>query len=296
MRIPPDIMLLDGATGTELDRRGVDVSLPLWSARAIPDAPDVLQAVHREYLEAGAHAITACTFRTHRRSLAKVGQGHRAEALTRRAVEIACAARDEVNSDAIVLGSVAPLEDCYRPDLVPHPGEVAREHAEMIRAQLDAGADMILIETMNNRAESVAAAGEAARLAPSRWIISFCTKSHGPPGLLLSGQPLTDLLPTFAESFAVCVNCIAPESASAQIRLIRTLLPEHVRVGAYANIGEADPSGQWVSTDAIGPDRYAALAEQWLDAGATIVGGCCGTTPDTIRAVAARLATRVHAG
>ncbi len=63
------ILLLDGATGTELGRRGVDIRLPLWSARALLDAPEVLAGIHRDYLEAGAGAITANTFRTHHRSL-----------------------------------------------------------------------------------------------------------------------------------------------------------------------------------------------------------------------------------
>ncbi len=74
---------IDGATGSELDRRGVDLSLPLWSSRALLDAPEVLAEVHRDYLSAGAEAITAATFRTHRRSLEKAGLGERAAELER---------------------------------------------------------------------------------------------------------------------------------------------------------------------------------------------------------------------
>ena len=91
------ILLLDGATGTELDRRGVDISLPLWSARAIVDAPQILQDIHSDYLAAGANVITANTFRTHRRSLAKAGLGDQAGALSRQAVEIAKRARTPVS-------------------------------------------------------------------------------------------------------------------------------------------------------------------------------------------------------
>ena len=103
------ILLLDGATGTELERRGVDISLPLWSARALLDAPQVLQDIHSDYLAAGANAITANTFRTHSRSLAKAGLGDQAGALSRQAGEIDNRARDEHNPDAIVLVSIAPL-------------------------------------------------------------------------------------------------------------------------------------------------------------------------------------------
>ncbi|MFB3138728.1 MAG: homocysteine S-methyltransferase family protein [Phycisphaerales bacterium] len=285
----PKPLLLDGATGTELGRRGVDISLPLWSARALLEAPEVLHAIQHDFLTAGADAITANTFRTHRRSLAKAGMGHRAPELTRLAVEIAKAGRDERKPDAIVLGSVAPLEDCYQPALAPDEPTCRAEHAEMIGNLLDAGVDLVLIETMNNLPEARAAACEAQRLAPSKWIISFCTKSHGPAGVLLSGESVSDLLGELHDAYAVGVNCVAAPSVEAQVRFLRDALPDHVRIIAYANVGYADGAGNWVITDAVDPTRYAQYAQRWIDAGATIVGGCCGTTPRTIQAIADRL-------
>jgi S-methylmethionine-dependent homocysteine/selenocysteine methylase len=250
-----EILLLDGATGTELGRRGVDITLPLWSARALLDAPDVLAEIHREYLEAGAGAVTANTFRTHRRSLAKAGLGDQAPALTRRAVEIARAARDAHRPEALVLGSVAPLEDCYEPWLAPEAAACRAEHAEIVGHLLEAGADGILIETMNNLTEARAAAdAESAD-----------------------------------DAGAVGVNCVAAPHVEAQVRYLRQALPDGVRIMAYANVGYADEAGNWVCTDAADPARFADYARRWVDAGATIVGGCCGTTPDTIRAVAEQL-------
>ncbi len=285
----PKPLLLDGATGTELGRRGVDISLPLWSARALLEAPDVLHAIHHDFLAAGADAVTANTFRTHRRSLARAEMGDRAADLTRQAVGIAKAARDERKPDAIVLGSVAPLEDCYQPALAPDEATCRAEHAEMIGNLLDAGVDLVLIETMNNLPEARAAAREAQRLAPSKWIISFCTKSLGPAGILLSDEPLSDLLGELHDAYAVGVNCVAAPSVEAQVRFLRDALPDHVRIIAYANIGYADEAGNWVITDAVDPAQYAQYAQRWIDAGATIIGGCCGTTPATIQAIADRL-------
>jgi len=289
MTVTPQILLLDGATGTELDRRGVDISLPLWSARAIVDAPQVLQDVHSEYLAAGATAITANTFRTHRRSLAKAGLGDQAGELTRQAVEIAKRARDEHNSDALVFGSIAPLEDCYRPDLSPDESVCRREHAEMIDHLLEAGVDLLLIETMNNVAEARAAITEAQQRAPGKWIVSFCLRNEGEPGILLSGESVSQLSDELSEAYAVGVNCTAAHVTAPQVAALRELLPGKVRIAAYANIGYADESGNWISTDAINPQRYAQYAMQWIDAGATVVGGCCGTTPQTISAIAALL-------
>lgn len=282
----PSVLVLDGATGTELDRRGCDVSLPLWSARALLSSNPVLEQIHREYLEAGAGAVTANTFRTHRRTLAREGLGERASELTRRAVQIARRARDQVRPEALVLGSVAPLEDCYRPDLAPDPESCRREHGEMVGHLADASADMILIETMNNIAEASAAASSARARLPGRWMISFCTRSEGPAGVLLSGEPLRPMLAELGDAFAVGVNCVAAPAVEAQVEFLRDALPGSCRVLAYANVGHADQEGNWVITDAIDAAHFAAYARRWVEAGASIVGGCCGTTPATIRAVA----------
>jgi S-methylmethionine-dependent homocysteine/selenocysteine methylase len=281
------VLLLDGATGTELGRRGVDISLPLWSARAIIDAPRVLEAVHRDYLEAGADIVTACTFRTHRRSLAKAGLGGQARELTQRAVEIALRARDAVNPRAWVVGSVAPLEDCYRPELAPPFEQCACEHREMIVNLLDAGVDGILIETQNTLREAAAASAQAIELVkhPACWMISFCTRSDGPPNILLSGETPTDVLPSLAGAFSVGVNCAAAPAIESQVKLLRMLVPPATRVSAYANVGRASAAGEWIATDAVDPNVYAQHAARWIAAGASIVGGCCGTTPATIRAL-----------
>src|SRR5262245_11384346 len=128
-------ILLDGATGTELNRRGVSTDLPLWSARALLEAPPALSEVHADYARAGAEFVTADTFRTHRRSLARGGQGQRAAELTRLAVSLARAAAQRAAPERaiFVAGSQAPLEDCYSPELVPPQAECEQEHAEMAR-------------------------------------------------------------------------------------------------------------------------------------------------------------------
>ena len=274
----------DGATGSELERRGIDLSLPLWSSRALIDAPEILAAVHRDYLTAGAEAITTATFRTHRRSLEKAGLGDRAAELTRQAVEIAMRVRDEERPDALVFGSVAPLEDCYRPDLVPDEETCLREHTELMEHLVAAGADLILIETMNQLGEARAAVQAARLVAPGKWMISFCTRSDGPPGVLLSGEELAPLLSQLGDARAVGVNCVAANAIVDQVGLLRGALPE-TPILAYGNIGHADEDGNWISSDAIHPDDYVAHVATWIDAGATLVGGCCGTTPEHIRVI-----------
>lgn len=283
------ILILDGPTGTELARRGVDVSRREWSARANRDAPDVVQQIHEDYLRAGAGAITTNTFRTHERSLAEGDLAGASSMLINAAVRAAEAARDAVRPDALILGSVGPLEDCYEPQLAPNADVCRREHIQQIRRLLDAGVDRILIETMNNQHEAIAAAQAAQELAPGAWMISFCMHVDSPPGTLLSGEPLADLLPQLDRAAAIGVNCVDATTMTAQVRLLRALVPSEIAIMAYGNVGRPDDDGRWTQQDAVEPKRYAEYAHQWRDAGATIIGGCCGTTPETIRAVVDRL-------
>ena len=146
----PEPILLDGATGTELARRGVNTGLPLWSANALlnDDGMRVLHQIHTDYLKAGAEIITANTFRTHVRALAPSGNGHRALELTRRAVEIARTAIDEASEDVprFVAGSISTLEDCYIPSMVPPDDECRAEHSERVHHLIESGVDLLLLE------------------------------------------------------------------------------------------------------------------------------------------------------
>ena len=285
-----EIVVLDGATGTELDRLGLDLSMPLWSARAMEDAPDKLRQVHRIYLESGAGAIITNTFRTHRRSLAKAGLGSESGRLTRLAVDIAREAIEETSCSSLLLGSVAPLEDCYSPSLSPGFDICHEEHGWLIADLVESGVDGILIETMCTGHESLAASRAAQEKAPGRWGISFCLDERAEePGMLQDGTRLSSLIPDILEASFIGINCVSAIGMGEQVRHLRTHLPDSMPIMAYGNVGYADEEGGWISTDAIEPDIYAAYAMDWIERGASIVGGCCGTTPASIAAIRSTL-------
>jgi S-methylmethionine-dependent homocysteine/selenocysteine methylase len=272
--------LLDGATGTELERRGVPSALPLWSAHALLTAPDVVREVHRDYARAGADALTANTFRTQARALAHAGLDARAGELTALAVRLAReGAHAGGREDALVLGSASPLEDCYRPERVPDDASLAREHAAHARHLVRAGADAILVETMNSAREAEAAL-RAAREAGAPALVSFvCT----PGARLLSGEPLADAIARVAPlaPLAVGVNC-APWSELAAC--LPTLRAAGLPFFAYGNLGA--PRADGLRTHDASPLELAAHAAAWIEAGAAAVGGCCGTTPAHVAALA----------
>jgi len=280
-------IILDGAMGTELQARGCDVSLPLWSAKPLIERPDVVRHIHIDNIDCGADIITANSFRTQRRTFEKADYklngfdfAGTAKEVTTSAVDLA---KDAVmiasDEDVLVAGCIASLEDSYRPDLVPDPEALKAEHYEHIKNLVDAGADILLAETLTNISE-ISAVIEQLQKFDLEYMISITPRNETE---LLSGESIADAMNIINSSraSAVLVNCIHPsivEHVLAQLKQL-TGLP----IGAYANIGdpnykEGDPMQKTVT-----PDEYLNYAKKWKLAGARIIGGCCGTTPVYIR-------------
>jgi S-methylmethionine-dependent homocysteine/selenocysteine methylase len=281
------LLLLDGATGTELERRGVRTALPLWSAPALFEHPDLVEQIHADYASAGAELITANTFRTQRRTLARGGLGERAAELTRRAVELARRGAHAGARPAFVVGSAPTLEDCYRPDLVPDPRALEREHAEHARNLADAGVDAVLVETMNTAREAVAATRAVAELGLVPLVSFVC----GEGARLLSGEELAASADAACEAGAraVLVNCLPPSHVTACLPVLARC---GVPFGVYANLGAPNDDTGFTRSDDCSPGDFAAHAARWAAAGAQLVGGCCGTAPAHIHAIAAELERR----
>jgi S-methylmethionine-dependent homocysteine/selenocysteine methylase len=266
------ITILDGPLGTELAARGVPTPAPAWSAFALDHAPEVVAAIHRDYAAAGAAVHTATTFRTRPR---QVGDGW--EDLARRAVALA---RGAVPPGHRVAGSLAPLEDCYRPDLSPR--DPRPEHRALARVLASAGVDLLLCETFPHVGEALVAVEEAVATGVETWA-SF---TAGPDGSLLTPAEIEEGACEAARrgAAAVLVNCTA---ATRILPYVERLASAGVPFGVYANAGSPDEGLGW--TGAPDAARYAELARTWARAGATIVGGCCGTGPAHIRAIARAL-------
>jgi S-methylmethionine-dependent homocysteine/selenocysteine methylase len=277
---PP--LLLDAAMGTELQRRDADTKLPLWSAAALVRDPELVWTIHSDEVSAGADILTANTFRTHARSLAKAGLAERSGELGALAVQLAHQAAAAPGRDIFVAGSLSPLEDCYRPDLVPDDAALAREHGAQARFLAEAGVDLILAETHNTIREAVA----ALRAAKATGLPVFVSLVTDGSGRLLSGESIADaaraLLPL--EPDALGVNCVPAARLAGDLAALAAAAPG-VPLLAYGNLGLPDDSRGWAFTEELSPEEYAETARGWIERGARIVGGCCGTTPAHSRAL-----------
>jgi S-methylmethionine-dependent homocysteine/selenocysteine methylase len=287
------MLVIDGAMGTMLAARGHRVDGPAFSAPAVFESPDAVSRLHAEYAAAGATVHTAATFRAtpaaldaHARASGRPVPS--AEAVVREAVSLA---RRAVPSTHRVAGSLASTADCYR------PGEVARDarasHREQVRRLAAAGVDLILCETFADADEAAIALAEARATGLPVWVA-------------LTGGPDTELLQVAdirraAERMvtggasAVLINCTRAVSTGAFVRALSGL---PVPFGAYANAGKPEDGLGWVPDWGVPPPsskelaimafNYSKVAEEWVDNGATVLGGCCGTTPDHIAALSTR--------
>jgi len=273
-------LILDGAMGTELQRRGANTGLPLWSAEALVISPGLVQQVHEEYIAAGADIITTNTFRTTRRTFLRTGLPDRSNQLTRIALGLARQARERFpHREILVAGSMAPLEDCYRPELVPSTRELEQEHAELAARLADGGADFLLLETIGTVREA-AAACRAATGTGKEVVVSFLCNSEGD---LYGGEPLQDAVAAVLpfRPTALSINCVSPrvmDKAVAKLRGASTL-----PFGVYANVGQPGEEHGKVLVCDVSEGEYGLFALAWYHQGAAIIGGCCGTTPEYIR-------------
>lgn len=287
LKLPARPILLDGGMGRELRFRGIDVMTSIWSARALIDAPAVVREVHSDFIGAGADIITINSYGIVKSNLAWAGIEDRFAELNLKACSLAKEARDESGRDILIAGSLPPLAGSYRPDRVGKFEEIEplyREQAEVLAPHVD----LLLCETMSSADEGRAAAAAATSTGKPVWV---CWTLHEDrSGRLRSEEDISEAFRVLADwpTAGVLANCCAPESIT---RAMPQLKQTGLRyIGGYANTfqpipREWDLSGDKKTDGSLGlrgdldPDSYAAHANDWLNAGATVIGGCCGTRP-----------------
>lgn len=267
------MILLDGPMGTELAVRGVETPAPTWSAAALDTAPQVVRAIHVEYMKAGAQVHRTNTFRAQPR-LFPERYGALVETAVRLAREAVAEAGASTNERPRVAGSMAPIADCYRPDLSPPKDEARALHRTLAVALADAGVDLLVCETFPHAVEVCVAVEEAARTGLETW----AALTAGPDGSLMTPEAMEraarDCISAGAAAVLVCCT-----GASLTHAYVDRLARIDVRFGAYANAGAAEDALGWGADPSVAARRYADLAERWLERGASIVGSCCGTGP-----------------
>jgi homocysteine S-methyltransferase len=282
-----EVVILDGATGTELQRRGVPMHGVCWSATALTSHPHVVRQIHEDYIRAGADIIITNTFSTDRPTLKLADIGDQARDLTLHAVALAKDARDSAADRPVcIAGSMARHGEGL--ERAPTPDEAKAAYRELAHLLAEGGVDLIMLEMMRD-IESTALAIEAAvSTGLPTWVGFSCKLSDdGSDVVLLDSrgesfaEALDTLMPLGASLVSVMHSDIAATDAALSVVRERWSGPS----GAYPQAGRM-VMPNWQFEDAIAPDEYLSIARAWVDSGVQVVGGCCGIGPQHIRALA----------
>lgn len=279
-----DVIIMDGGTGTEMEKRGVPMEEKGWSASSTIAQPDTLRQIHEDYIRAGADIIITNTFSTSRHVLEPCGLGDKFVEINSTAARLAVEARKNVaDRDVWVAGSISTTTFGNEQP----PQEVARQNFnEQADILAEGGVDFIVLEMMRDIEYTNIAVDAAQRTGLPIWI-GYSTGINEEGRVILPFFRGGEL--TLAEALQAISTDVTPlvsimHTLTEDIEPSLAVLKENWSgaMGIYAHSGEfVMPNWQFI--DMITPEDYATEARKWVDAGVQMIGGCCGIGPDHIR-------------
>lgn len=290
-----EITILDGATGTELEKRGASMDDAAWCATATATHPEMVREVHEDYIRAGADVVITNTFPAAKHVLEEAGLGDRFRELNAKAAELACEARENVGREGVyVAGSIstfpARLDHGYDPD-----EETARSnYREQAEVLAESGVDLIALEMMRDLEQASYAVDAAVETGLPVWVGFSCKRTEDGTVVIWDGHDTlaeaVDELSRWEISLISIMHTLFEDTGPA----LRELKERwNGPVGAYPHYGEfVMPNWQFIDT--VSPEYFAEEAQSWIDLGAQVVGGCCGIGPEHIRALKKKLPERIQ--
>jgi homocysteine S-methyltransferase len=285
-----DVVVIDGGTGTEIQRRGVAMHGETWCAQANIDEPDVVRDVHEQYIAAGAELIIANTYATSPLLFDHLGRGDDVERIDRLAVELArqaSAGRVPVGGSISVMRPVVAGGDrneVFRNWTEERACDLYRRKAETMAAS---GVDVLVMEMMRDTDYSVWATEAAIATGFPVWV--GIAVEHGPDGELVGASRPDCSLDAIVDALAplgpdlIAIMHSSPHDTGPALDVVRTRTD--ARLGAYPESGYFEmPNWRFVEIDV---DDLVTRTRGWIDQGARVVGGCCGITPDHIAGLVA---------
>lgn len=300
-------VILDGGLATELERRGADLTDALWSARLLLDDPGLIADVHRDYLAAGADVITTASYQASIEGFGRRGLSvPAARNLIRLSAELACDARDRFWEDAggkarrhrpLVAGSIGPygaaLADGseYRGRYRVSPEALRAFHQPRLEELAAGGVDLLALETFPSAEEAILVLDLMRGWPEMTAWVSFSTSDEAH---VADGQSVEAAVRSVAGQHgvvAVGVNCLPP--ARVEPLLGRMHRITDLPLVAYPNSGEDWDAARRCWVGAVGEFDPQQDVPRWYGLGARLLGGCCRTTPVTIRAIRQALSSQI---
>lgn len=284
------MILMDGSMGNELLARRSDLVSGLWSAQYLIDAPQLVKEIHLEYINAGADLITTNTYSTIPSYLSKKNVENRMPELIGLAGKLAREAADDSEKEIIVAGSLPPLEESYRPDLVIDAEEAIPIYEVLIK-ELTPFVDIFICETMSSIKEMQHVMEALNNLDNKKPVWISWTLKEDKKNRLRSGESIEEAFNASAtvKPEAYLFNCTDPYAISEGIKVLKQLTQKPI--GGYPNVFNV-PDGWTLDNDIqvsvrdLSIEKFLEFAEEWRKLGASIIGGCCGIGPRFIKAIA----------
>lgn len=267
-------ILIDGATGTEVELRDVPKLKHAWNGGGAKTHPDVLKAIHLDYIGTGAQIIISNTFATGRHNLEDAGCPDDFDLLNRRGVELAIEAREESGRNEVLVAAGISHWDFNNN---PPPLEQLRINVEdQAEIMAEAGAELIMLEMMAHIDKMNICVDAAQKAGLPVWVGLSCNFAEdGTPKLLHQGTlreavsalqgsdiPLVSIMHSYIEFVEASLDVLQAEWAGL--------------VGVYAHSGRFRKDGYLIPDSVISPEDYGKAAKEWLSRGVNLVGGCCG--------------------
>jgi len=273
-------LIADGATGTNLLARGLPRGVA--SEQWVLDQPEEILRLERDFIQAGAQILLTCTFGANPNRLAEAGLRERLSEINHRAVELARQAAQ--NLPVFIAGSISPLGKLLQPYGPVAVDEAISAYTEQAQALSEAGADLLVIETQYDLSEATAAVRAARTVTSLPVVVSF---SYDRGTRTMMGVNPSKMASVMVEHDVdvLGINCgrSLEDNYKALIELRQaTQLP--IWFKPNAGLPEVDESGN--SRYTLSPQAMGEQVSTWISAGAAIIGGCCGTTPDHLKAIA----------
>ncbi len=275
-------ILIDGATGTEIERRGVPQLENAWNGGGALSHPDVLRSVHEDYIREGAEIVISNTFATHRHALRDAGVEHEFEKLNRRGVELALEARERMQApEVLVAGGFSYWSWSGN---WAAPADLAAGAEEQASIMAAAGADLLMLEMMVDMDSMLVTLDGAQASGLPVWVGLSCKPDEADAMNQLRGGLLAEALDAIKGRNVLLVSIMHTEVEyiDACLEVVADRWPGPV--GVYAH------SARWVGQACfydvtLSPEDYAAHAKSWLERGVQVIGGCCGLGVDHIKAL-----------
>ena len=274
-------ILIDGGTGSEVERQGAEMLTGAWSGATAATHPDIVRSVHEQFIHAGAEVIFANTYASSRHVLAQVGREHQFEEINRAGVRLAIEARENAKAPHVVIsGSMSTTEQGG--EFPPHDVAV-RNYAEQLAIQVDEGIEMVTLEMMRNLETTRAILEATAAAAVPVWVGLSCVITDHGPRLVYDGS-IEEAIALIDDYDVELLAIMHTETKDIDACLDVVDAHWDGPVGVYAQVGDWNGTN-WFYDDTVTPENHAALNAGWVDRGVQVIGGCCGIGPEHIRAM-----------